>query len=86
MRWREKGRLGNAEWLRCLGVLSCIVGIVLDGGGGWEEASEAGEAENAASTDDEKNRVRAQRWAWRGEMIQAGRGLFSGQPPRRTRR
>lgn len=60
MRWRgEKGRLGNAEWLRCLGglVLSCIV---LDNRGGWEEA---GEAESAASTDDEKNRVRAQRWA-----------------------
>lgn len=26
MRWREgKGRLGNAEWLRCLGVWSCLV-------------------------------------------------------------
>lgn len=41
-------------------VVSCIV---LDDEGGWEDASEAGEAENAALTDDEKNRVRAQRWA-----------------------
>lgn len=54
MRWREEeGRLGNAEWLRGVGgpVLSCMV---LDDGGGWEETSEAGEAERAASTDDEK--------------------------------
>lgn len=86
MRWREEeGRLGNAEWLRDVGglFLSCSV---LDDGRGWEEASEAGEAERAASTDDEKNRVRAQRWACVEKMTSGKPWPFLAvSPPRRAR-
>lgn len=71
MRWREEGKLGNAEWLRCLGGLVCLVLYWMMEEGGKRQAKLARQKEQRRRMTRKIGFVRRDGPAWRTDFRKA---------------